>query len=183
MENDLTKAQFDSHQVCDHTRITPEIEFHVDSIIKQYPVPRSAVLMILHTLQEKFGYLTPQLIEWTASKVGVDPIHVLELVTFYPMLRQTPSGQIHIKICKSLPCMLKGSLHLYHTLCAQLNLDPNNPGPQTTPDGHITVEQVECLAACDLAPVAMLSDQLLERCTISTLEEIIRNCNRAEIPK
>lgn len=148
----------------------------IDELISHYPQPRSAVLMVLHALQEHFGYLSRDALEWTAQKLGLQPINIYELVTFYPMFRQAPVGKFHLKICRTLSCALGGSHELYRHLCAKLGLDPHAHGSQTTPDGRFTVEFVECLASCGTAPVLMCNDDFHEGVTTAKADEIVGDC-------
>src|ERR1044071_1720664 len=89
--------------------IPRQLEAELDELITHYPVKRSASLMLLHALQEHFGYLSKDAIEWTAAKLGLQPINIYELVTFYPMFRPQPQGKYSIKVCRTLPCALGGS--------------------------------------------------------------------------
>ena len=79
--------------------------------------------MFLHALQEHFGYLSKEAIEWTATKLELQPINVYELVTFYPMFRQQPVGRYVLKICRTLSCALGGSARLHEHFCEKLGLD------------------------------------------------------------
>ena len=132
--------------------------------------------MVLHALQEHFGYLSKETVEWTASKLGLQPINVYELVTFYPMFRQTPVGRHHLKICRTLSCALGGSHELHGHLCEKLGLDRHAHGVQTTKDGKFTVEFVECLASCGTAPVMMVNEEFYEGVSKSKADEIISQC-------
>ena len=88
---------------------------HIDEVIGHYPVSkRSATLPLLHLLQEHFGYISEEAITWVATKLELEPINVLELVTFYPMLRQHPVGKHHIRVCRTLSCALGGGYALPH---------------------------------------------------------------------
>lgn len=149
------------------------IEAEIDELITHYPQKRSASVMVLHALQDHFGYISSQAVEWTARKLGLQPINVLELVTFYPMFRQQPVGKYHIKICRTLSCALGGSHELHHYFCQKLGLDSHAHGAQTTPDGLFTVEFVECLAGCDKAPVIMCNDLFYEGVTSGKADEIL----------
>lgn len=133
--------------------------------------------MVLHALQDHFGFLSPEAIEWTAARLGLQPINVLELVTFYPMFRREPIGKFHLKICRTLSCALGGSHDLHRHLCQKLNLNPLGHGAQTTADGRFTVEFVECLASCGTAPVMMCNDAFYEGVTTARAEEIVANCH------
>ncbi len=79
--------------------------------------------MLLHALQDHFGYISQEAVEWTAGKLELQPINVYELVTFYPMFRQAPVGKYHLKICRTLSCALGGSYQLHEHLCRKLGLD------------------------------------------------------------
>ena len=120
--------------------VPANLEAQLDELVTHYPQKRSASLMLLHALQEHFGYLSRDAIEWTAKKLGLQPINIYELVTFYPMFRQEPLGKTHIKVCRTLSCALAGSGELRTHFCSKLGLDPHKHAPQTTPDGKVTVE-------------------------------------------
>ncbi|MCS7091543.1 MAG: NAD(P)H-dependent oxidoreductase subunit E [Verrucomicrobiota bacterium] len=150
--------------------VPQSLEAEIDALVARYPVKRSASLMVLHALQRHFGWLSQQAIEWTAQKLGLQPIHIYELVTFYPMFRQEPVGRWQIKVCRTLSCWLAGSHELHRRLCERLGLDPHRQGPQTTADGRFTVEFVECLACCHTAPVVMINDDLWERVSLEQVE-------------
>ena len=126
--------------------VPPALEAEIEELITHYPKKRSASLMLLHAMQEQFGYISRQAVEWIAAKLGLEPINIYELVTFYPMLHRTPVGRYHFKICRTLSCALGGSYKLHEHFCMKLGLDPQAHGPQTTKDGKFTVEFVECLA-------------------------------------
>ncbi|HNQ88779.1 MAG TPA: NAD(P)H-dependent oxidoreductase subunit E [Verrucomicrobiota bacterium] len=159
-----------------NAQVPPALEAEIDALIGRYPQRRSATLMVLHALQEHFGCLPPETVRWTAAKLGLELIHVYELVTFYPMFRQTPAGKFHIKICRTLSCALGGSHDIHRHLCERLGLDPDVHGPQTTADGRFTVEFVECLAACDTAPVLTCNDRFHPSVTPDQADAILEDC-------
>ena len=152
------------------------LEAEIDELITRYPVKRSATLMVLHAIQDQFGWISREAIEWTATKLGLEPINIYELVTFYPMFRQQPAGKYQIKVCRTLSCALGGSDELHRHFCRQLGLDPRQPGPQTTRDGRFTVEFVECLASCGTAPVMMVNDAFYEGVNPARADEIMGGC-------
>ena len=153
--------------------VPANLEAQLDELVAHYPQKRSASLMFLHALQEHFGYISRDAVEWTARKLGLQPINVYELVTFYPMFRQEPLGKTHIKGCRTLSCALAGSSELRTHFCTKLGLDPHKHAPQTTPDGKLTVEFVECLADCGNAPVVLLNEDLLPKVTPALADEIV----------
>ena len=158
--------------------IPSELEAEIDELISHYPQKRSASLMLLHALQEHFGFISSEAMEWVASKLELQPINIYELVTFYPMFRQQPVGKVHFKVCRTLSCALAGSGKLYHHFCARLGMDPHGHGAQTSADGKFTVEFVECLASCGTAPVLMVNDRLEEMVTSSILDALLVESER-----
>ncbi len=139
--------------------LKPETLRRIDDVITHYPVKRSAVLMLLHAIQEDVGYIPQDAIEWVAQKLELQPINVYEVVTFYPMFRQKPIGRRHIKVCRTLSCALMGG---YKT-CAAFEKEFDTHRGEISPDGEVTIEFVECLASCGTAPVVMIDDDLHEK--------------------
>src|SRR5437899_12816871 len=85
----------------------------IDEAISHYPVSkRSASLPLLHLWQEHFGYISDDGVRWIAEKLELQPINILELVTFYPMFRRSPAGSKHIRVCRTLSCSMAGSYQL-----------------------------------------------------------------------
>ena len=145
----------------------------IDELISHYPKKRSAALMLLHAFQERFGFISRQAVEWTATRLELQPINIYELVTFYPMFQRQPVGKFHLKVCRTLSCALGGAYKLHEHFCQRLGLDPHAHGPQTTKDGQFTVEFVECLASCGTAPVMMCNDTFYEGVSLTRADEIL----------
>ena len=156
--------------------IPPQLEAELNELLTHYPQKRSASLMFLHALQEHFGYISKDAIEWTAAKLELEPINIYELVTFYPMFRQARCGKYHLKVCRTLSCALGGSYKLHEYFCKRFGLDSEAHGPQTTPDLKYTIEFVECLASCGTAPVMMCNDDFHEGVSEQKAEKILENC-------
>ncbi len=134
---------------------------YVDRLIPRYPQKRSALLMILHAIQEDQGFISKEAMEWVAQKLEVTPIQVYEVVTFYPMFRQAPIGRRHVKVCRTLSCALRGAYKVCDSLQESLSCELGH----TSVDGNFTVEFVECVAACGSAPVVLVDDKLHENIT------------------
>ena len=152
------------------------LEAEVNELISHYPVKRAASLMVLHAIQEQFGWISREAVLWTAKKLELQPINVQEILTFYPMLRQEPMGKYQIKVCRTLSCALGGAYELREHLCKKFGLDAHAHGAQTTPDGKFTVEFVECLASCGTAPVMMCNDDFYEGVSHAKADEIVGKC-------
>jgi NADH-quinone oxidoreductase subunit E len=155
---------------------TKELETEVDELITHYPVKRAASLMVLHAIQDKFGWISQDAVLWTAKKLELTPINIFEILTFYPMLRQEPLGKYQIKVCRTLSCALGGSYELHKHLCEKFGLDAHAHGAQTSKDGKFSVEFVECLASCGTAPVMMCNDAFYEGVTHAKADEIAGGC-------
>ena len=141
-----------------------------DKIIARYPVSkRSASLPLLHLVQEKFGHISDQAVEWVAAKLGLQPINIFELVTFYPMFRRQPVGKNHIKVCRTLSCALNGG----EALCEHFQKKLGVGLDETTKDGKFTVSEVECIAACGTAPVIMINDDFHENVSKEQADKLI----------
>ena len=143
--------------------LKPDTLRRIDEVIPHYPADqrRSATLPLLHLIQEDVGYIPDAAIEWVAQKLGLQPINVYELVTFYPMFHRQPIGRRHIRVCRTLSCALMGGYKTCETFEQEFN---TRAGPaEVSPDGVVTVEFVECLASCGTAPVVMIDDELHEK--------------------
>ncbi len=156
--------------------IPEKLEAGLNELVTHYPQKRSASLMYLHAIQEHFGYVSKEAVEWVAAKLELQPINVYELVTFYPMFRQEPVGKNVIKVCRTLSCALGGSHGLHRHFCEKLGLDSRAHGLQTTSDGKFSVEFVECLASCGTAPVMMCNEDFYEGVSHTKADEIIAKC-------
>ncbi len=147
--------------------IPSELEAKIDEAITHYPVSkRSAVLPLLHLIQEHFGFLGAGTEDWVARKLELQPIHVYEVITFYPMFRRKPAGRHHIRVCRTLSCALGGGFQLMENVCALAKIDRSHVSHHEpialSADGKYSVEFVECLAACGTAPVCMVNDDFYE---------------------
>lgn len=130
----------------------------IREVIPHYPEKRSAALPLLHLVQEDQGYISEEAIEWIAEQLDLQPINILELVTFYPMFRQKPIGRRLIRVCRTLSCALAGS----YKVCDSFKKEFDCELDEVSPDGNATIEFVECLASCGTAPVVMVDDELHE---------------------
>jgi NADH-quinone oxidoreductase subunit E len=158
---------------------TAELEARLAALVLRYPQKRSASLMALHAVQERFGCISGESIEWLAGKLELQPIQLYELVTFYPMFRQEPAGKYQLKVCRTLSCALGGSHDLHRHICGRLGLDPGRHGVQTTADGRFSIEFVECLASCGTAPVLMCNDDFYEGMTPERADALLTKAGEA----
>ena len=126
------------------------------------------------------GYISPETADWVAAKLDLEPINVLEVVTFYPMFRAAPPGRHHIRVCRTLSCAMAGSYKLLNDLCetGAHRSRPKHAGHGTPftvgADGKFSIEFVECLASCGTAPVCMVDDDFYEGVNKEAAAEILQ---------
>jgi len=163
-------------------QITAEFMAEADELVGHYPVSkRSASLPLLHHWQSRFGFVDDSGVEWIAARLGLTPVNILELVTFYPWFRREAAGKIIIRVCRTLACAMAGSHDVKEKFCEAVGLDPHaehhgfGTAPPTTPDGKFSVEFVECLASCGSAPVALIGDELVENIQPSDVASLVKN--------
>jgi NADH-quinone oxidoreductase subunit F len=155
----------------------------MDAAIARYPQEhrRSAAMPLLHLWQEHFGFISDEAVLWIADKLGLRPINILELVTFYPMFRQKPAGKTHIRVCRTLSCAMAGGFELMENLCAKLGIQRPPDGEEihnpivVSSDGNYSVEFVECLASCHTAPVYMAGEHLYENVDATSIADLLRH--------
>lgn len=159
-------------------QVPAELEARIDEAITHYPVSkRSAVLPVLHLLQEHFRYISEEAVNWTAAKLDLEPVQVLEVVTFYPGFRQEAPGKVHIRVCRTLACAMAGSYELMDKFCETAGINRgaiNHHHPiGVGADGKYSIEFVECLASCGSAPVCLVEEDLHERVEPAKAPEVL----------
>jgi NADH-quinone oxidoreductase subunit F len=161
--------------------VPAELERQMEAAIGRYPADRkrSASMPLLHLWQEHFGYISDDAVCWIAEKLELQPINILELVTFYPMYRQSPAGKKHIRVCRTLSCAMAGSYQLRDNLAGATGIDLHHPDAgmhnpvAVSADGDYSIEFVECLASCGTAPVCMVDDALYENVRVDSAAQIL----------
>jgi NADH-quinone oxidoreductase subunit E len=151
------------------TKITEETLEEMRSIAAQYPQARSALLPMLHLVQSVEGRVTPAGIEACAEILGLTAAEVSGVATFYTMFKRRPVGQYHVGICTTALCAIMGGDEVYAKLQDHLGIGND----ETTGDGKITLEHVECNAACDFAPVMMINWEFFDNTTPEKAAEIV----------
>ena len=149
---------------------TEELLKEAENIIAQYPQRKAAIMPLLWLVQEKLGYIPKEAIDEVAELTGTTPVHVEAVVKFYEMFHERPVGKYQLMLCTNVSCLLRGADKTLQKLKEVLGIDVG----ETTPDGLFTLEEVECLAACDKAPVLLVNAvELFENVTPDKVEQII----------
>jgi NADH-quinone oxidoreductase E subunit len=135
---------------------SPENRARLDDIVKRYPPDRrrSAVLPALYLVQAQQGYVTASAIRHVAEALDMTAADVEDVVSYYSMFYRRPVGRFVLNVCRTLSCALNGAERVTQEICSKLAIKPGD----TDPSGTFTLVEVECLGACDRAPVVMVND-------------------------
>jgi NADH-quinone oxidoreductase E subunit len=150
---------------------TPENQAKFDANVAHYPPDqrKSAVLYALYLAQAQQGYLTGAAMRHVAEQIGCTAAEVEDVVSYYSMFFTKPVGTYVLNVCRTLSCALRGAERVTEELCAVLGIAPG----QTDPTGTFTLIEVECLGACDRAPVVMVNDDWHERLAPEQVRQFI----------
>jgi len=140
-----------------------------DQVITRYPVKRSAMVPMLLLGQDEVGYVSAEIIEEVARRLGVPTIEVDEVITYYSMLRRQPAGKYHLQVCTNVSCMLCGGQEILEHCQKKLGISHK----QTTPDGVFSLEEVECLGACCGAPAMQVNYDYYENLTSEKVDALL----------
>ena len=140
----------------------------IDCEVAKYPADQkqSAVMAALAIAQDEKGWLAQETIACIADYLGMAPMAVYEVASFYNMYDLAPVGKFKLTVCTNLPCALSGGVHAADYLKQKLGIDFN----ETTPDGRFTLKEGECMGACGDAPVLLMNNKRM--CSFMTTEEI-----------
>jgi NADH-quinone oxidoreductase E subunit len=133
--------------------LSEKIQKKIKKIVARYPQKEAAILPVLLVAQQEFGFISSDKEKQVAGLLGVKPIRVREVVTFYTMLNREPVGKYHVQVCSNLSCSLLGAEKLIDYLKQKLGVEPG----MTTKDKKFTLSLVECLGACEQAPCMMVN--------------------------
>ena len=141
----------------------------MDSIIKRYPRSRSAIMPLLHFAQAKDGYVTPESIETIAKKLELESAEVSAVATFYTQYKRKPVGEYHVGVCTNTLCAVMGGDAIFQALKDHLEIENDD----VTTDGKVSLEHIECNAACDYAPVVMVNWEFYDNQTVQSSKDLV----------
>ncbi len=153
----------------DKMGILATLDNEAQKILAKYDRKNAAVLPLLHLAQDKSGYVTPEVEAWVSQWTEVPVVHVKEVVTFYSMYHPKPVGKHHIRFCTTTSCALMGGEKVLGYLKKKLGVE--NGG--TSRDGRFSLEEAECLCACEAAPMMQVGDKYCGNLTEEKIDEII----------
>lgn len=150
------------------TKLDATVRAEMQEIVARYPEPRSALLPMLHLVQSYEGYVTPAGIEMCADVLGLTEAEVAAVATFYTMYKRRPVGEYHVGVCTNTLCAIMGGDLIWKELSEHLGVGHD----ETTDDGKVSLERVECNAACDYAPVVMVNWEFVDNQTPESAREL-----------
>lgn len=156
--------------------VEAQLRTDAEAIIARYPQPRSALLPLLHLVQSQDGYLTASGIAFCARQLHLTDAEVTAVATFYSMYRRTPTGRYLVGVCTNTLCAIMGGDAILERLEGHLGMHAG----QTSADGQITLEHLECNAACDYAPVLMVNWEFFDNQTPSAACDLVDRLRAGE---
>ena len=150
----------------------------MDSIIARYPRKRSAIMPLLHYVQSIEGYVTNEGIELIGKKLELATAEVTAVSTFYTQYKSKPVGEYHVGICTNTLCAVMGGDVIFDAVKEHLGIENNG----LTSDGKVSVEHIECNAACDYAPVVMVNWEFYDNQTVESVKNLVDGARSGNPP-
>ncbi|GAB3653825.1 hypothetical protein GCM10027589_12160 [Actinocorallia lasiicapitis] len=152
------------------------LEQDAKDIIARYPQTRSALLPMLHLVQSVDGQVTEQGVNFCASMLDITPAQVTGVATFYTQYRRKPTGEFHVGVCINTLCAVLGGDQIWDELSEHVGIGNN----ETTEDGKVSLERLECNAACDYAPVMMVNWEFFDNQTPQSAKDLVDGLRAGE---
>ena len=150
----------------------------MDLIIKRYPRSRSAIMPLLHYVQSKAGYVTNEGIEVIAKLLQLEAAEVTAVSTFYTQYKPTPVGEYHVGVCTNTLCAIMGGDAIFASLKDHLGIGND----EVTADGKVSLEHIECNAACDYAPVVMANWEFYDNQSVESAKSLVDGARAGNPP-
>ena len=157
---------------------SPELEARFEKLLQSYPPgrQRSAMVPMLLYAQDEIGSVTPELVAEVARRVGVQPLQVEEVYTYYSMLHKKPLGKYHVQVCTNISCLLTGGVELWEHACKKLGIGHK----EVTADGQFSLEEVECMGACSWAPAVQVNYDFHHGVTPEKLDHLLDSLRKLQ---
>ncbi len=151
------------------TIFSQELAARFDKLATLYPVRRSALIPMLLYAQDELGYITDAAIEEIAQRIGITPLEVRNVLSYYSLLRTKPVGKYHVQVCTNISCMLRGGQELFEHCKEHLGIGHK----ETTHDGVFSLEEVECIGACSWAPAVQVNYDFHNNLTADAMDAVL----------
>jgi len=155
-----------------------ELEARFERLMKSYPPGRhrSAMIPMLLYAQDEIGSVTPELVAEVAVRLGVTPLQVEEVASYYSMLHKKPLGKYHVQVCTNISCLLTGGAELWEHACKKLGIGHKG----VTADGQFSLEEVECMGACSWAPAVQVNYDFHHFVTPEKLDRLLDSLRKLQ---
>jgi len=160
-------------------QLPPLLEAKFTELLGRYPVRRSALIPMMMYSQDHFGSLSDELLEEIARRIGLNMIQVTETLAYYSMLRRKPAGRYHIQVCTNISCMLRGGNELYAHVQKRLGIG----NKEVSPTGTFSLEEVECIGACTVAPAMQVNYDFYENLSPEKVDSLFEQLQEGRKPK
>ena len=148
---------------------SPASEQEFEKTIARYPNKAAATLPVLWIAQRQWGWLPPEVLEYVGERLELPPARIIGVASFYTMFKLRETGKYQVQICRNLSCAMFGAERMTERVCKKLGIKPG----ETTRDKLFTVEQVECLAACGIAPAVQVNEEYYGNMKGEKLDQLI----------
>jgi len=169
VEELVPRPEGQAHRTSYDDETRARLDADAAQIVARYPQERSALLPLLHLVQSVDGYVSPRGIAYCAATLGITTAEVSAVATFYTQYKRHPNGEYTVGVCTNTLCAVMGGDAIYEHLCDHLGVGHD----ETTEDGKITLERVECNAACDYAPVMMVNWEFFDNQTPQSAAAVV----------
>jgi len=159
--------------------LPPQVETKFAELLGRYPVKRSALVPMMLYAQDRFGFLSDEIIEEIARRLDLNKLEVEETLAYYSMLRRKPAGRHHIQVCTNISCMLRGGHELYRHVQRRLGIG----NKQVTASGTFSLEEVECIGACTGAPAMQVNYDYYENLNLDKVDAILEQLQQGRKTK
>ena len=150
---------------------SPQLAARFDALVEKYPLKRSALVPMLLYSQDEIGYLSDAVIEEIAERIGITPLDVRNVASYYSMLRFKPAGRYNVQVCTNISCMLRGAYDLYERFQEELGIGHKG----VTADGIFSLEEVECIGVCCWAPAIQVNYDFHDDLTNDKVDAVLNS--------
>ncbi|TCK73782.1 complex I 24 kDa subunit family protein [Acidipila rosea] len=153
------------------TIFSPALAARFDKLVTLYPVRRSALVPMLLYSQDEVGYISDAVVEEIAVRIGITPLDVRNVLSYYSMLRTKPVGKYNVQVCTNISCMLKDGYGILDHCKQRLGIGHK----EVTPDGLFSLEEVECIGACCWAPAVQINYDFYDDLTPEKMDKVLED--------
>jgi NADH-quinone oxidoreductase subunit E len=148
---------------------SPQLASRLDALVLKYPVKRSALVPMLLYAQDEIGYLSDAVIDEVAFRIGITPLDVRNVASYYSMLRFKPAGKYNVQVCTNISCMLRGGYEIFDAFQEKLGIGHKG----VTADGLFSLEEVECIGVCCWAPAIQVNYDFHDDLTTGSVNDVL----------